>query len=1236
MSPAFVKDENEDEEIGSFRVIPPHKPPRRGSHERKLILSHCTTLSFEELSEKDSSCLSPQFAELVRRNQSGIFGSLSRRANSDYVINPSATWKVCWDIFVGVIILYSAIVVPFRLGFHVVMSKAWLLAEVSVDVVFLIDMIFSLFTSYEENGEHVHQLQAIAKNYMKSWFMLDLVSTMPFYLFGNNLKSLKLVRVIRLFRLLKLIRLLRLNHKLANAKTSGHITLAFYELSMVLIVTLFLSHLFSCMFYILSACDGATEADGYSYEQCGSLHNLYSKYLLSLHWTLATVLKVGYGDVLLSTQSGMMYSVAVMAMGSIISGYILAVMLKQAETANPIATEKSIRMNEIGLYLREKEIPRKVMQRLSKHFDYYYSQISSLQEPQDMGTTAPALRLDLFNVMRSDIVKLNMFSQEFLLFSELQRYFHPFLADSGETIVSEGDACAEIFFLIHGCIHGLKYTKQSSVVTETSQSLVGMWSDGGQFGTAAAMMMEDACWASYVSISVSDMVWIDIAGIVLSFDTSLALNNIAKRELDNHTTVNSQLKNVRIDSEGCSVCPLIIYNEKVLSPDHVEKNGLMKRGLSVKSSNKSSNKSVSSVETNQDAVFRVAKLTGAFVDGHREFDVELETTMEMLQRGIINPHWHVKMIWDLFVIICTVAAIITLPLRFGFELKDTLGWITYDIIVEVTFLVDMVLGFFTAYERPDFLLNTEHRFIAINYFKGWFIFDFMAGFPFSLLLTNSQVVLLKLFKVVRIVKVIRILKILKVSRLLKVLKITKGNATKFTSPFSNFENTTLKLVRCISIACLVTHFGACGWGKLDRMRKDGKDWTNEYNAPVGESLYSLYVAAFYWAVATATGTGYGDIVGQNDNERLFNIFFMIGGISTMVYLVGQVAESGKDESRDCGKVGTVRSYLAEQALHESLKTAVLRHFAYAVSTRSEFNEVHLWSRMPFTTRVIVALAAHKHVISKFPKIFKPEEKSLTYILLKYLEPSLVVANAYVYTFETGSAGIYLLLRGEGEIVDETEDMEEIILSNIIDGEVFGLEASHKDAITFVGVRALSDMMMYVLSVSKMTSMKSDHPLCAKKILRLLTNGMGSGDNPHEKAVRRNHHLKRSQGATHKTEDAFTQAVEWILDDGEDQAVEMTKLRCLKSHPTVDETDAINTTLMLEAINKNSPSLSLSFEGRERFLAMKRKLWHKGRDDTRSAEIRKEIVLEGNELENIEYVVRIRSWEEYHIQQVACY
>ncbi len=135
------------------------------------------------------------------------------------VINPIALWKTLWNMLILLLILFMGITVPYRIPFEDKTSEEWLQLDIVFDFVFIVDLIFNLLTAYEdENGELIVKKSKIAMNYLKGWFLLDLMSSVPITLIQNytggsgleNVKLLKLSRLPRLYRLLRLVKLTKL------------------------------------------------------------------------------------------------------------------------------------------------------------------------------------------------------------------------------------------------------------------------------------------------------------------------------------------------------------------------------------------------------------------------------------------------------------------------------------------------------------------------------------------------------------------------------------------------------------------------------------------------------------------------------------------------------------------------------------------------------------------------------------------------------------------------------------------------------------------------------------------------------------------------------------------------------------------------------------------------------------------------------------------------------------------
>ena len=56
--------------------------------------------------------------------------------------------------------------------------------------------------------------------------------------------------------------------------------------------------------------------------------------------------------------------------------------------------------------------------------------------------------------------------------------------------------------------------------------------------------------------------------------------------------------------------------------------------------------------------------------------------------------------------------------------------------IDIIFLFDLILTFFSAYEDYDLKIEDDFKDIAINYFKGWFVIDFISILPLDVILSS--------------------------------------------------------------------------------------------------------------------------------------------------------------------------------------------------------------------------------------------------------------------------------------------------------------------------------------------------------------------------------------------------------------------------------------------------------------------------------------------------------------------
>ncbi|ORY50894.1 voltage-gated potassium channel, partial [Rhizoclosmatium globosum] len=226
------------------------------------------------------------------------------------LFDPTSKFLKRWDALALILLLFTASVTPYETAFLAsdgvpVIDILFLINQI-VNLVFLFDMFIQMRTPFRdpETGQFVNNGSTIAWNYIRSWFFIDLMSTIPWELLqfistgSTDLTSLRLIRLVRLVRLLKLLRVLRASRKLRQWQVYINIRYASLQLIQVIVMQIFLIHWMACGYRLASTQQVPTEAFGWHTR----LQILYGypldpgeEYIAGLYWSSATLSLVGPG-----------------------------------------------------------------------------------------------------------------------------------------------------------------------------------------------------------------------------------------------------------------------------------------------------------------------------------------------------------------------------------------------------------------------------------------------------------------------------------------------------------------------------------------------------------------------------------------------------------------------------------------------------------------------------------------------------------------------------------------------------------------------------------------------------------------------------------------------------------------------------------------------------------------------------------------------------------------------------
>lgn len=99
-----------------------------------------------------------------------------------HIILHYCVFKTTWDWIILILTFYTAILVPYNVSFKTKQNNvAWLVVDSIVDVIFLVDIVLNFHTTFVgPAGEVISDPKLIRMNYLKTWFVIDLLSCLPY------------------------------------------------------------------------------------------------------------------------------------------------------------------------------------------------------------------------------------------------------------------------------------------------------------------------------------------------------------------------------------------------------------------------------------------------------------------------------------------------------------------------------------------------------------------------------------------------------------------------------------------------------------------------------------------------------------------------------------------------------------------------------------------------------------------------------------------------------------------------------------------------------------------------------------------------------------------------------------------------------------------------------------------------------------------------------------------------
>ena len=277
---------------------------------------------------------------------------------------------------VNLLILVVAFIEPASLAFRnerreVVSNYQWIdVIEILFSIVFCVDICMNFFRPLEKYGKLVWDMKKIAKEYLRGWFVLDFLSSLPFDLMfiSKTHDSRDLSRVIAGLGLLRLLRMYRVRRMMSEFERNSNLPyLVLLSIKFALLIGL-AAHWSACLLYYIARIQEFNE-NTWVYAVDPELPNMafYDVYTTALYWSVVTLTTVGYGDISPVSTSERAVAMVVMIMNMGVTAYILGNVTQLVTKEDATIMAFRDHSGALQRFMRRNDIPDAVRQKVDAH-----------------------------------------------------------------------------------------------------------------------------------------------------------------------------------------------------------------------------------------------------------------------------------------------------------------------------------------------------------------------------------------------------------------------------------------------------------------------------------------------------------------------------------------------------------------------------------------------------------------------------------------------------------------------------------------------------------------------------------------------------------------------------------------------------------------------------------------------------------------------------------------------------
>ncbi|XP_062868976.1 potassium voltage-gated channel subfamily H member 1b [Trichomycterus rosablanca] len=392
-----------------------------------------------------------------------------------HIILHYCTFKTTWDWVILILTFYTAIMVPYNVSFKTKQNNVtWLVVDSIVDVIFLVDIVLNFHTTFVgPAGEVISDPKLIRMNYVKTWFVIDLLSCLPYDVINafENVDE----GISSLFSSLKVVRLLRLGR--VARKLDHYIEYGAAVLVLLVCVFGLAAHWLACIWYSIGDYEVIDEeanvvrTDSWLYMLGQAVGTPYrfnisgtgkweggpskdSVYITSLYFTMTSLTSIGFGNIAPTTDGEKIFAVAMMMIGSLLYATIFGNVTTIFQQMYANTNRYHEMLNSVRDFLKLYQVPKGLSERVMDYIVSTWSMSRGIDTDKVLQICPKDMRADICVHLNRKVFKEH---PAFRLASDgclraLAMEFQTIHSAPGDLIYHAGESVDSLCFVVSGSL----------------------------------------------------------------------------------------------------------------------------------------------------------------------------------------------------------------------------------------------------------------------------------------------------------------------------------------------------------------------------------------------------------------------------------------------------------------------------------------------------------------------------------------------------------------------------------------------------------------------------------------------------------------------------------------------------------------------------------------------------------------------------------------------------------------